>query len=142
MISAFGVEHGEVVSKATKVERQRVKRSEEVGAWGGAVGGAVGGYKGVKGAHRVREGAAGGKRSYHLSRDLGKLTQGGGGRLKDLGTAARTGISTAAKAPKGRTTLGAVAGGYAGWMGGAIGGSKAGTAYGQRKNARLRQERA
>lgn len=142
-MNPFGVDAHEIskaANRPTKAERKRVSRAENAGAWGGAVGGATLGYKGVKGAGRAHRGARAGKSSYGFSRGLSTVTQGGGGRLKDLGTAARTGISTAVKAPKSRASLGAIAGGYGGWMAGAIGGSAGASSHARKKNARLRSE--
>jgi hypothetical protein len=119
----------------TRAERAKQDTGGEIGAWGGMAGGAVAGYKGTKGFHRVKHGASGARASYRGSRELASWG-GGGSRLKDVGTALKTGTAGAVKAPKKAVIAAApigVLGAAAGTIGGAHAGKKLVARHQQRK---------
>jgi hypothetical protein len=120
----------------TRAERAQQEAGGEIGAWGGMAGGAVAGYKGTKGFHRVKHGASGARASYRGSRELTSWTGASGGRLKDVGTALKTGAAGAVKAPKKAVIAAApigVLGAAAGTIGGAHAGKKLVARHQQRK---------
>jgi hypothetical protein len=119
----------------TRAQKANQELGGEIGSYAGLAAGGAAGHYAPHAATRLKAGGQGAASSYKFSRELAGVSQ-KAGRLKDLGTAARTGATAARHAPKYRgfvSPAGLGIGAAGGMIGGYHAGKKAVAAHQQRK---------